>query len=134
LNGKGAHFIDLVEGVSGDAGAGAGRPATAASRSATVARKPVGGSARPGARPATAAVGKKTASAAGAAASEETSVSVNENLADANDPIAVAIQDRLKAGGLASTVKEADAKKQGIPMNKLPKHAVKAGQSLITLV
>lgn len=34
---------------------------------------------------------------------------------------------------MASVVKEADAKKQGMPMNKFPKHTAKAGP-LITLV
>ena len=78
---------------------------------------------------------KKTGASAGAAApTDETTVTANENLTDSNDPIAIAIQERLKAGGVSSTVKEADAKKQGMPMNKFPKHVMKPGGALVTLV
>ena len=78
---------------------------------------------------------KKIGASAGAAApTDETTVTANENLTDSNDPIAIAIQERLKAGGVSSTVKEADAKKQGMPMNKFPKHVMKPGGALVTLV
>ena len=132
LNGKGPVFVDYVEGGAGGEDSKGARPSTAAPKASGIAKKGPSASARPSARPATAV--KKTGASAGAAApSDETTVTVNENLADANDPIAVAIQERLKAGGVSSTVKEADAKKQGMPMNKFPKHAMKS-TALVTLV
>ena len=53
-----------------------------------------------------------------------------ENLTGVDDPIAHSIQSRVKAGGLSATVKEADAKKQGLKIVKPPAHKVKASNAL----
>ena len=127
---KGAVFIDYVEASGGNAAAA--RPSTAAK---PVAKKAVGAAARPvGGRPAT-AIGKSksVAASSSAAGADETSVTANEDLSGANDPIASAMQERLKAGGVSSVVKEIDAKKKGMPMNKHPKHTSKIG-ALLNLV
>lgn len=125
---KGAVFVDFVEVGAGNS-AGAARPATAVTKPGV--KKAV---VKPGGvRPATAMVGSKKSASVSAAATEETTVTTNENLADIDDPIALALQSRLKAGGVSSVVKEADAKKNGMPMHKFAKHSTKAA-ALLTLV
>ena len=57
-------------------------------------------------------------------------VSPNEDLSGADDPIAQSLQDRLKAGGLTSTVKETDLRKLNIKILKVPKHTVKASTTV----
>jgi len=143
LAAKGAMFIDLV---GGEAESSTAASSSAAARPATAAPKPVAnaikktpsnvGSSKVGvSRPQTALPGRKPVAAAAAAVVEETSVTPNENLQGVNDPVAHAMQQRLKAGGLASVVKEVDAKKQGMPMSSAPKHVVKPGSNaLLSLV
>jgi len=53
-----------------------------------------------------------------------------EDLSGVDDPIAQSVQDRVKAGGLTATVKEADAKKQGLQIPKAAAHKVKASNAL----
>jgi len=137
LTAKGVMFIDLVGGDADNnaAATSAARPATAAAKPAADSSKKTSNnpvSLKAGAsRPQTALPGRKPATAA----VEETSVTTNENLLGVNDPIAHAIQSRLKAGGLASVVKEADAKKQGFTLSSAPKHVVKPGSNaLLSLV
>ena len=110
------------------------RPATAIGGGAvrrSVNKDPSASAGRVG-RPATAAPGKKSISTSAAGASDETSVTANENLAGLNDPVAQAMQDRLKAGGLTSTIKDVDAKKQGVQIPKLAKLVLKPGQAALT--
>ena len=52
--------------------------------------------------------------------SNKETLTAQEDLSGVNDPIAKSIQDRNKAGGLTAIIKEADAKKQGIIVKKLP--------------
>lgn len=58
-------------------------------------------------------------------AADETSVSANENLEGVDDPIAISMQARVKAGGVNTQIKELDAKKQGIKIFKTPKLVIK---------
>ena len=89
---KGANFTDFVGGNE-EGGSGA-RPATA-----------VGGPssrlAKPSTRPGTAVVKPKQSMGAKKSTADE-SIALNENLAGVDDPIALSMQDRIKAGGLAS--------------------------------
>ena len=89
---------------------------TAAKRTSNVAKLSAGS---------TRSVTSKAAAAA-SDAGQETDITLNEDLKDANDPIALSLQDRLKAGGLTTVIKEMDAKKSGIKLPKLSKHTAKA--------
>lgn len=123
---KGTNFSDFVGETSSSAPDK--RPATAAGvvKSRSVMKPPSSAaSSRIGAG----------AKASGAKKTEESSVSANENLDGVDDPIAQAVQDRIKAGGLNTQIKELDAKKQKITVFSAPKHVVKAGGSaLLTFV
>ena len=104
---KSAAIVDLVGGTEEESKSTAStRPTTAASR----ATKSTG--LKPPSSAASSRVGKvgvaKKTSTAGA---DESSVNVNESLAGVDDPIALAMQDRIKAGGLSTQIKELDAKK-----------------------
>ena len=84
-------------------------------------------------RPATAAAPvKKTI--ASMVAGPATEVTAKENLSKVNDPIALTMQTRLKLGSLNESVKEAEAKKQGMPMSKHTKHVVKPGSATLNLI
>ena len=129
LTTKGAAFVDFTEGSSQDGSASA-RPATAAA--GTAASR----AAKPATRPATAAsrIAPRKPAAKGAGGGDESSVALNENLAGVDDPIALSMQERVKAGGLSSQITEAVAKKSGIKVFRAPKHVLKAGNALITFV
>ena len=60
--------------------------------------------------------------------------STTDDLAGIDDPIALSMQDRIKAGGLSAFLQELDAKKKGIRFFRAPKHFVKAGATLVNLV
>lgn len=109
----------------------AARPATAAP--AQKVKPQIPASRASTLRPATAAAPAKR-TIASMAAGPATEVTVKENLSNVNDPIALAMQARLKVNSLNDAIKEAEAKKLGIPISKLSKHVVKPGPTNINLL
>lgn len=104
---KGGIFVDFV---GGESKAAAPRPGTAAAskqqKSLNISRNAnkLGSSMKQ--------IQSKKAGAA--KVGDDTSVDLNENLQDVDDPIAVTMQERIKAGGLSTQIKEIDAKKKKI--------------------
>ena len=133
MNVKGAAFVDFTEGAGQEGGAAGARPATAAAGSAASRV-----AAKPSTRPATAAsrvAPRQPAKKTNGGGDESSSVALNENLAGVDDPIALSMQERIKAGGLSSQITEAVAKKDKIKIFRAPKHVLKAGgNALITFV
>lgn len=115
---KGGVQVDFTESASNKENTPSNRSAkTAASSTKSTPARPATGIKRP------------TTAASQSMGAADIAIA-REDLGGVDDPIAQSIQDRVKAGGLTATVKEADAKKQGLQIPKVAAHKVKASNAL----
>ena len=115
---KGGVQVDFTESASNKENTPSNRSAkTAASSTRSTPARPATGIKRP------------TTAASQSMGAADMAIA-REDLSGVDDPIAQSVQDRVKAGGLTATVKEADAKKQGLQIPKAAAHKVKASNAL----